>query len=197
MRLTDELRVDAPLQSAWAMLLDVPRVAQALPGASIDPEPVQGEYRGEMKVKLGPVTARYTGVAALQDVDDDEHEASYRVQGREASGQGTAEATITVRAREDGGATQLRVDTELAVTGRQAQLGRGIMEEIASAVLTEFASRLERAIVGSPDGSAGHFAPDEVFDAGAAVYRPLLERGAILLAGVLTGLALGRMVWRR
>ena len=102
MRLTDELRVDAPLQSAWTMLLDVPRVARALPGASIDSRSVQGEYRGQMKVKLGPVTAQYTGVAALQDVDDDEHVASYRVQGREVSGQGTAEATITVRARADG-----------------------------------------------------------------------------------------------
>ena len=103
MRLTDELAVDAPLQSAWPMLLDVPRVARALPGASIDAEPVQGEHRGPMKVKLGPVTAEYSGVAALQEVDDDEHVASYRVQGREPRGQGTAEATITVRAREDGG----------------------------------------------------------------------------------------------
>ncbi len=199
MRLTDELRVDAPLQSAWTMLLDVPRVARALPGASIEPEPVQGEHRGRMKVKLGPVTAEYGGVAALQEVDEDEHVATYRVQGREARGQGTAEATITVRAREDGSGTQLRVDTELAVTGRQAQLGRGIMEEVASAVLSEFASRLERAIVGAPDGApgTGGDSGDEVFDAGAAVYRPLLERTAILLTGVVAGLALGRVVWRR
>ena len=199
MRLTDELRVGVPLQKTWPLLLDVPRVAQALPGASIEADPVQGEYRGQMKVKLGPVTAEYRGVARLQDVDDDDHVASFRVQGREARGQGTAEATITITAREDAGATRVRVDTELDVTGRQAQLGRGIMEEVASGVLREFASRLEQAIAGEADGSGGDAGAggEDVFDAGAAVYRPLLERAAILLAGVIAGLGIGRLVWRR
>jgi carbon monoxide dehydrogenase subunit G len=199
MRLTDELRVNVPLHKTWPMLLDVPRVAQALPGASLQADPVQGEYRGQMKVKLGPVTAQYDGVAALQDVDDDEHVASFRVQGREARGQGTAEATITINAREDAGATRVLVDTELNVTGRQAQLGRGIMEEVASGVLKEFACRLERAITSEANGAGGgpRAGGEDVFDAGAAVYRPLLERAAILLAGVIAGLGLGRLVWRR
>ena len=154
-----------------------------------------------MKVKLGPVTAQYSGVASLQDVDDDKHVASFRVQGRETRGQGTAEATITVRARADAGATRLSVETDLAVTGRQAQLGRGIMEEVASAVLSEFASRLGRAILAESNGAGGLIGSgpgdDEAFDVGAAVYRPLLERAAILLTGVIAGLALGRAVWRR
>ena len=199
MRLTDELRVNVPLAQTWAMLLNVPRVAQALPGASIEPDPVQGEYRGQMKVRLGPVTAEYSGVARLQDVDEDDYMASFRVQGREARGQGTAEATITINAREDAGATCLLVDTVLDVTGRQAQLGRGIMEEVASGVLKEFASRLERAIISEAEGAGGGpgAGAQDVFDAGAAVYRPLLERVAILLAGVIAGLGLGRVVWRR
>jgi uncharacterized protein len=198
MRLSDELRVNVPLAQTWAMLLDVPRVARALPGASIEPDPVQGEYRGQMKVRLGPVTAEYSGVARLQDVDDDEHVASFRVHGREARGQGTAEATITINAREDDGATHLLVDTVLDVTGRQAQLGRGIMEEVASGVLKEFATRLERAIIGEQESAGGPPTDDDdVFDAGAAVYRALLERSAILLAGVIVGLGLGRVVWRR
>jgi carbon monoxide dehydrogenase subunit G len=199
MRLTDELWVNVPLHKTWPMLLDVPRVAQALPGASIESDPVQGEYRGQMKVKLGPVCAQYSGVAQLQDVDDDEHVASFRVQGREARGQGTAEATITINAREDAGATHVLVDTELNVTGRQAQLGRGIMEEVASGVLEQFASRLERAITDEADGAGGGpgAGSEDVFDAGAVVYRPLLERAAILLVGVIAGLGLGRAVWRR
>jgi carbon monoxide dehydrogenase subunit G len=193
MKLTDELRVNAALAQAWPLLLDVPRVAQALPGASIEADPVQGEYRGQMKVKLGPVTAEYHGVARLQDVDDDEHVASFRVHGREARGQGTAEATITIRAREEAGTTRVHVDTQLDVTGRQAQLGRGIMEEVASGVLREFAARLERAMTGPTDVGPA----EDVFDAGAAAYRPLLERAAILLAGVIAGLALGRLRRRR
>jgi carbon monoxide dehydrogenase subunit G len=201
MRLTDELRVSVPLDRVWPLLLDVPRVAHALPGASLEADPVQGEYRGQMKVKLGPVTAQYSGVASLQDVDEDEHVASFRVQGREARGQGTAEATITINARQDAGATYVLVETELNITGRQAQLGRGIMEQVASGVLREFASRLERAIAGeaTPAGAGlgCQAGAEDVFDAGAAVYRPLLERAAILGTGVVLGLGLGRVIWRR
>ena len=195
MKLTDELSIAAPLNKAWPVLLDVPTVARALPGAAIDDTAEQGEYRGRMKVKLGPVTAEYTGVARLQEVDDDDHVARYHVVGREARGQGSAEATITIGARDEDGGTRLRVETELAVTGRQAQLGRGVMEEVATGVLREFVSRLEGTITGDRDGASG--SGEDVFDAGSAVYRPLLERAAILLAGVLVGLGLGRLVWRR
>lgn len=204
MKLTEDLRIDAALGDVWPLLLDVPRVAQSLPGASIDPEPVQGEYRGRLKIKLGPVTAQYTGVARLEEVDDDDHLAVFRVAGREARGQGTAEATIAISAGPDGGATRLRVETALDVTGRQAQLGRGIMEEVAAGVLREFASRLERAVTAGPAEAEAGARPgpaaadeDDFFDAGAAVYRPLIERGVILLAGVAAGLAIGRAVWRR
>jgi carbon monoxide dehydrogenase subunit G len=198
-RLTDELSIDARLEEVWPILLDVPTVARALPGASIEAEPVQGEYRGQMKVKLGPVTAEYSGVARLQDVDDDRHLASFRVLGREARGQGTAEATITIDARADGGTTRVQVETELGITGRQAQLGRGIMEEVAAGLLREFADHLQLTITAQTDGpeSAPGARDKDVFDAGAIVYRPLLERVAILATGVLVGLGLGRLAWRR
>jgi carbon monoxide dehydrogenase subunit G len=199
MRLTDELRINAPLEQAWPILLDPPTVARALPGASIEDDVEQEGYHGQMKVKLGPVTAEYSGVARLQDVDDDNHVASFRVVGREARGQGTAEAMITIAARAEAGVTCVRVQTELGITGRQAQLGRGIMEEVATGVLREFASRLERVIAGEVGGAAAgpQEALEGVFDAGAAAYRPLLERAAILLAGVVAGLGLGRLIWRR
>jgi uncharacterized protein len=197
MKLTDELRIAAPLKTTWPVLLDVPTVARALPGATIEEAAEQGEYRGRMKVKLGPVTAEYSGVARLEEIDDDDHVARFHVVGREARGQGTAEATITIGARGEDGATQLRVETELAVTGRQAQLGRGVMEEVATGVLREFVGRLEGAITGDGGAGSGSDGAGDVFDASAAVYRPLLERAAILLVGVLVGLGLGRVVWRR
>jgi carbon monoxide dehydrogenase subunit G len=197
MKLTDELSIAAPLSKTWPVLLDVPTVTRARPGAAIDDTAEQGEYRGRMKVKLGPVTAEYTGVARLQEVDDDDHVARYHVVGREARGQGSAEATITIGARDDDGGTRLRVETELAVTGRQAQLGRGVMEEVASGILREFVGRLESTITGEGKSAGALDGGEDVFDAGAAVYRPLLERAAILLAGVLFGLGLGRVVWRR
>ena len=195
MKLTNDLRVSASMPETWRTLLDVPRVARALPGATIDAEPVDGAFRGRLKIKLGPVTAEYTGRAQLQDVDEDEHIASFHVTGREARGQGTAEATITIRARAEAGSTRVLVETDLQVTGRQAQLGRGIMEGVASGVLGDVAARLQRSIV-EGEGADGASA-DEAFDARGAVLRPVLERVAILLAGVLAGLGLGRVVWRR
>jgi carbon monoxide dehydrogenase subunit G len=193
MKLRNEFDVDVPVERTWATLLDVPRVARALPGATIDAEPEGGAWRGAMKIKLGPVTTEYAGSARVQDVDEDEHIAGYRVEGREIRGQGSAAATITARLASRDGGTHVVVETEMQVTGRQAQLGRGLMEDVAGAVLGEFAGRLERELRG--EGTAEE--PGAVLDVGAAVRGPLLERTALVLAGVLAGLALGRAVWRR
>src|SRR5918992_3999868 len=98
MKLRNEFDVAIPLDRTWATLLDVPRVARALPGATIEREPEGGAFRGAMKVKFGPVTTEYAGSARVLDVDEDEHAAGYRVEGREIRGQGSAAATITARA---------------------------------------------------------------------------------------------------
>jgi carbon monoxide dehydrogenase subunit G len=199
MKLTNEFEVAVPVERTWGTLLDVPRVARALPGATIEPDAGDGAWRGTMKLKLGPVTAEYAGTARLQDVDEDDRVASFHVQGREARGQGTAAATITSRLAPAGEGTRVVVETDLQVTGRQAQLGRGIMEDVAGAILREFATRLERELRGEPGrgGEVAEAGADEALDVGAAVYRPLLERGAYALAGLLVGLVLGRVVRRR
>jgi uncharacterized protein len=194
-KLTNELLLTAPLSQTWQTLLDVPRVARALPGATIDPDPSDGAYRGRMVVKLGPVTTEYTGTARLQDVDEDEGIVAFHVQAREIRGQGTAAATITARVAPEAGGTRLIVETELLLTGRQAQFARGIMEDVAGAILTEFAARLEREILGHPRAESDD--GREVLDVGSAVYRPLLRRAGILVAGVALGLGLGRALWRR
>jgi carbon monoxide dehydrogenase subunit G len=194
MNLHNELRLEVGLAQAWSALLDVPRVARALPGAAVQGDAGPDGYQGRMRVKLGPASAEYTGVARLEDVDDDEHRASYRVHGREIHGQGEAQAVIRVAAIADGAATRVHVDTELAVSGRQAQLGRGLMEDVAAGVLGEFAARLQDALTGASDPEDD---ASEPFDAGRAVLRPLLQRAAYALAGLLAGLMLGRVLWRR
>jgi carbon monoxide dehydrogenase subunit G len=82
-----------PLERTWSALLDVPRVASALPGATIDPESADGAYRGTMKLEFGAVSAEYAGTAMIQDADDDERVASFGVEAREPRGHGTAAAS--------------------------------------------------------------------------------------------------------
>jgi carbon monoxide dehydrogenase subunit G len=192
LRLSNEFTIAVPPEETWSALLDVPRVARALPGATIDPDAADGAYRGSMRLKLGPVTAEYAGTARLQDVDDDERVASFYVQGRERRGQGSAAATITSRVAPERGGTHVLVETELQITGRQAQLGAGRMEEVAGSLLMEFSSRLEQELLGQ-----GGARPAEALDVWASVVGPMSERALLVAAGVAVGLLLGRLVWRR
>jgi uncharacterized protein len=193
MRLRNEFEVGVPLERTWDTLLDVGRIARALPGAAIEPEAEGGAWRGRMKVKLGPVSTEYTGTARVQDADEDDRVVSFRVEGREVRGQGSAAATITTRLARADGRTRVVVETDMQVTGRQAQLGRGLMEDVAGAVLGQFAGRLEAELRGEPPPISG----DAELDVSAAVRGPLLERAGLVLAGLLAGIVLGRVVWRR
>ncbi len=195
MKLVNEFDVGVPVDRTWDTLLDVPRVARALPGATIDPEGDAGAWRGTMKIKLGPVTTEYAGTARVQDVDEDDHVASYRVEGREARGQGSAAATITTRlAPADDDGTRVTVETDMQVTGRQAQLGRTLMEEVAGTILGEFAGRLEQELTGQ--GVAASDA-DEVLDITSAVRGPMAERLGIFTFGAVLGLIIGIRVRSR
>ena len=190
MKLRNEVVVAAPLEETWRTLLDVARVARALPGASIEADAVEGVYRGTMRVKLGPVTTEYTGAATLEDADEDERVATFRVQGREAHGHGTATATITNRlVPEEAGGTRVIVETELDITGKAAQFGRGILEDVSRRLLDQFASRLEAEVLGGDAGAPA--AKAEVLDVGSAAWGPLLRRyGWIALLGAaVLGLA--------
>ena len=197
MKLVNEFDVGVPVQRTWDTLLDVPRVARALPGAKIDPEADAGAWRGTMKIKLGPVTTEYAGTARVQDVDADDHVASYRVEGREARGQGSAAATITTRlATGDGGGTKVVVETDMQVTGRQAQLGRTLMEDVAGAILGEFAGRLEKELTGevlSDEEVSG----EDALDVSGALRGAMAERVGIFASGVLLGIVVGWRVWSR
>jgi uncharacterized protein len=205
MQLRNEALVAAPLDETWRALLDVPRVARALPGATIEPEGVEGGYRGALKVKLGPVTMEYEGVARLLDVDEDDHVATFHLQGRETRGPGGATATITNRLADENGSTRVVVETDVAVTGRAAQFGRGLMEDVAGRMIEQFATRLEREVLaGEPEPAAvlpsNRLLPgeggsgEEALDLGPAAWASLLRRygwalalgaGALALAAAL------------
>ena len=191
MRLHNEAMVAAPPEATWTALLDVPRIARALPGATVDPEPVEGAYRGTLTVRLGPVTMEYEGVVRLEDADEDARVATFHLQGREARGHGGATATITNRLTAVDGGTRVAVETDVAVTGRAAQFGRGLMEDVAGRMIEQFARRLEGEVLTGEAADGGLYAArDEaggvVLDVGAAAWRPLLRRyGPAVGVGVL------------
>jgi hypothetical protein len=123
-----------------------------------------------MKVKLGPMNIAYQGAAKLAEVDEDGHVCVLDVKAKEQRGTGTASATITNRLVAAGEETKVEVETDLAITGRQAQFGRGIMEDVASKMLGDFATRLEKEILAGPAAPAG--------EAPAEAGKPAAEQSA-------------------
>ncbi|GGS81549.1 carbon monoxide dehydrogenase subunit G [Planobispora rosea] len=156
MRFEHEFTVPVPVEQAWAVLLDVERVAPCLPGAALDS--VDGEsFTGRMKVRVGPITVTYRGEAVFQDVDKDAHSLTIKASGKEARGAGTASATVTARLRPEGADTRVTVETSFNVTGRPAQFGRGVMTEVGAKLIDKFAANLSGLLTESP--AAGTDAP--------------------------------------
>lgn len=158
LKLENHFTVAAPVEETWATLLDIARVARCMPGATIEPGGEDGIYRGTMKVKLGPMNVAYKGTVRLAEVDVDTRVCTLDVKAKEQRGQGTASATITNRLAKDGSGTKVVVETDLAITGRQAQFGRGIMEDVSAKMLADFAQRLEREVITGSANGAGQAA---------------------------------------
>jgi carbon monoxide dehydrogenase subunit G len=146
MELTNEFRVDRPVDETWNVLTDVERIAPALPGAQL--QEIEGdEYRGIVKVKVGPITAQYKGKATFVEKDDTNHKAVLKAEGRDTKGQGNASALITATLDADGAGTKVKVHTDLTVTGKVAQFGRGIMADVSTKLLNQFVEQLETTIL--------------------------------------------------
>ncbi len=149
MKINNEFTVSVPIQQAWDVMLDLQKIAPCLPGAAIQDEKGDGEYDGTMKVKIGPITANYKGTVKIEEADEENHRAVLQATGRDARGQGTASATIVSTLQEEGGdSTKVSVETDMKLTGRAAQFGRGIAQDVATKMLTQFAECLEREISG-------------------------------------------------
>ncbi len=149
MKLENEFTVDVSVEEVWNVLLDLERVTPCLPGAALKEESGDGEYKGEMKVRLGPVTQEYNGTVKIEEADESAHRAVLKANGKDARGQGTASATITSTLHDEGsGSTRVHVETDMQITGRAAQFGRGVQQEVSEKLLTKFAECLENEIVG-------------------------------------------------
>ena len=191
MKLDNTFEVSLPVHDAWALLQDLPRIAPCLPGAHLD-DVVDGEYRGGLSTKIGPINARYTGKARFLERDEVDHRAVIEAQGREERGSGTAAATITATLRPTEGGTRVDISTDMAISGRAAQFGRSLVAEVSSTLINEFARRLESTI-GAGEGSAAEVPAandDNSLHVARTVVVPLLRRALVpAVAGVLSGLA--------
>ena len=147
MKLNNEFTVDVPVEDVWNVMLDLERITPCLPGASLTDETGEREYDGAMKVKLGPVTQQYKGTVKIQEADESAHRAVLRADGKDARGQGTASATIVSTLHDEGdGSTRVSVETDMQITGRAAQFGQGIQQQISEKLLARFADCLEEEI---------------------------------------------------
>jgi len=204
----NEFSVGAPIDDVWRALLDMEGVASCLPGATITATDRENVYEGSMKLKIGPMRVEYRGTATLSEVDEQAHTAVIALNAREAKGQGSAMATIRNRLEPSGSGTRVVAQTELHITGPQAQFGRGVIEDVGKRVLGEFAQRLEERIGGgapapAPEGDAADDAarplpvpaassaavapPAEELDIGALITRnPAVRAGAAILLALLT-----------
>ncbi|MEU4096833.1 SRPBCC family protein [Streptomyces sp. NPDC026673] len=153
MELHHEFGVPVPVEDAWRALLDIERVAPCMPGATV--EEYDGEtVTGAVKVKVGPVTVTYHGTAVFEERDGTAHRVVLAARGKELRGQGTARATVTGTLTEKDGATVVSVTTDLSVTGRPAQFGRGVMAEVGDRIIGQFAECLAGRLA-APQRPAG------------------------------------------
>ena len=141
-QLVNEFTVNRPIDEAWAVITDVEKIAPCLPGAEL--QEIEGDvYRGVVKVKLGSITPQFKGQATFIDRDDPGHRAVLKAEGRDTGGRGNAAAEITAQAESlSPTSTRCIVTTDLHITGRVAQFGRGILGDVSKKLMAQFANNL-------------------------------------------------------
>ncbi|MGY1623717.1 SRPBCC family protein [Geodermatophilus sp. SYSU D00965] len=152
MQLENSFTVPVPIDEAWRVLLDIERIAPCMPGAALDS--VEGDdFTGRVKVKLGPINLTYQGKASFVEKDEAAHKAVIDGRGKDQRGNGTAAALITAQLKAEGDTTRVDVLTDLNITGRPAQFGRGVMTDVGNKLLGQFADKLA-AQLGAGDAGA-------------------------------------------
>ncbi len=213
MELQNSFTVPSDIDTAWRTLLDVEKVAPCMPGATL--ESVDGDdMTGKVKVKLGPVSMTYNGKATFVSRDEATHTAVIEGTGKESRGTGTATAHVTTALVAEGDVTRVDVTTDLTITGKAAQFGRGVMQDVAGRIIDQFAANLATVlgateddapepVAGEASATEGAAAPAppklvvadsiDLLDAAGA---PVLKRAAPLVAALVV-LALVLWIFRR
>lgn len=195
MQLVNEFSVAAPLDIAWSTLTDIPRVVACIPGAELDGHDGD-DYRAKVAVKVGPIGLTLSGTATVVSRDDAAHQMVVHGRARDGKGNGTAQATVTMTARDTGGRTEVTVRTDLELGGRIAQFGSGVITQVSNRIIGQFVRKLN-GLIASPDAD---LVPETA--AAAPARRPRVRENdwaaiaLTALAGIALGLAIGRTAER-
>ena len=210
MELNNEFRVAVPAATTWEVLTDVERVAPCLPGAtllSVDGD----EFTGAVKVKVGPITVSYKGEAAFVEKDAAAQRVVLKANGKETRGNGNAAAVVTAQLKDEGDSTSVVITTDLTISGKAAQFGRGVLADVAGNLIAQFAKAVEADMLGGAPAATQSAsaatqptaAPAAAADAGDSVDLlkvvavPMAKRAAPALAALAAGAAIGFLLGRR
>jgi carbon monoxide dehydrogenase subunit G len=205
MRLTNEVTLATPADQLFAALTDVERVAPCLPGASLEGR--EGDfYRGVVRVKVGPISAAYRGTVRFLEIDRNARRVVLDARGSDPTGSGNAEAKVIAQVRPIDRGSVLALDTDVLISGKVAQFGRGVLGDISQRLMQQFAQNLGERLAGgvsdrAPSATAPASVPSTELDAWSMLAVPILKRAAPFAAsfavGVAFGLALGAWLRRR
>jgi carbon monoxide dehydrogenase subunit G len=162
MELDSDFKVIAPIEDVWKTVMDVERVATAVPGAELTAKLSDTSYQGVVKVKVGPLTMQYRGQIELVSRDDTAHIAVFKGKGQEKAGQGTAEGTATVSLTEHGEETAGVVHGDIALSGKAAAMGKGVISSVAQQIMKVFAGNLQKILADGEDAGTGESADGAV-----------------------------------
>jgi uncharacterized protein len=213
MEFDNAFEVPLPPAAAWALLMDIERIAPCMPGAqllSVDGE----EFTGAVKVKVGPITVQYKGKAAFEEKDETARRAVIKASGRETRGQGNAAAVVTAELKDGGDNTTCVLSTDLTISGKAAQFGRGVLADVATKLIQQFAERLEADVLSSTAAAPASEAsqprqaapvlsrPAQADDAASVdllsvLAVPVAKRVLPVAAGLVAGIAIGWLLGRR
>lgn len=167
MELNHRFTVPIGVEETWAHFNDIAAVAECFPGAQVT-EADESSFSGSVKVKLGPIALQYNGSGTFVEKDAEAHRFVVDAKGKDKRGNGTAGAKVTVSMSDAGGSTDVSVETDLAITGKPAQFGRGVMQDVSDKLLGQFVACLEQRLA-APEPEAE---PEPAQPTGPAVQVP-------------------------
>jgi uncharacterized protein len=218
LELNNEFRVAVPPPKAWEVLTDVERVAPCLPGATL--LSVDGDqFTGAVKVKVGPITVSYQGIASFLEKDAATQRVVLKANGKETRGNGNAAAVVTAQLKDEGPTTTvITIATDLTISGKAAQFGRGVLADVATNLVAQFAQRLEADLLESAPTDTVNQTPSAATKLGATelitgrvskpaetnsidllkvLALPLAKRAVPVLVGLVFGATIGFVLGRR